>query len=119
MKRLMMLLVLLGMTTGLTSLTWADQSKVDAVDRLNAAANVLHEIMATPDKGIPSEVLDGAKCVAVVPHLIKGGLIFGRSTDVALLLAACPTGSGARRRSSPSPGGAGARRSARNPLTWS
>jgi len=38
---------------------------------------VLREIMAAPDKGIPEEVLDHAKCVAVVPHMIKGGFVFG------------------------------------------
>jgi lipid-binding SYLF domain-containing protein len=38
---------------------------------------VLHEIMGAPDRGIPEEVLEHAKCVAVVPHMIKGGFIFG------------------------------------------
>jgi lipid-binding SYLF domain-containing protein len=33
--------------------------------------------MATPDKGIPQEVLNDAKCVVVVPNLIKGGFVFG------------------------------------------
>ena len=33
--------------------------------------------MATPDKGIPEEVLSNAKCILVVPDLIKGGFIFG------------------------------------------
>ena len=33
--------------------------------------------MAAPDKGIPEEVMDHAKCVAVVPHMIKGGFVFG------------------------------------------
>jgi lipid-binding SYLF domain-containing protein len=32
---------------------------------------------AEPDKGIPEEVLEGAKCIAVVPHLVKGGFILG------------------------------------------
>jgi len=29
--------------------------------------------MGAPDKGVPQEVLDHAKCVAVVPHMIKAG----------------------------------------------
>ena len=33
--------------------------------------------MAAPDKGIPQEVLEHAKCIAVVPHMVKGGFIFG------------------------------------------
>jgi lipid-binding SYLF domain-containing protein len=72
MKRLLVLLALLSL--GL--MAWADE-KEDAVDRLDNATKVLNEIMATPDKGIPQEVLDGAKCIAVVPHLIKGGFVFG------------------------------------------
>src|ERR1019366_4663769 len=46
-------------------------------DRLQSSVEVLHAIMATPDKGVPEEVLTGAKCVVVVPNLIKGGFIFG------------------------------------------
>jgi lipid-binding SYLF domain-containing protein len=33
--------------------------------------------MAAPDKGIPEEVLEHAKCIAVVPHMVKGGFVFG------------------------------------------
>jgi lipid-binding SYLF domain-containing protein len=53
----------------------ADQTRTDAVERLQSATKVLHEIVNTPDKGIPDEVFKGAKCVAVVPGLIKGGFI--------------------------------------------
>ena len=52
---------------------WSDSKKEEATDRLDNAAKVLHEVMAAPDKGIPEEVLDHAKCVAVVPHMVKGG----------------------------------------------
>src|SRR6476646_10853226 len=61
----------------LTSFAWAAQSKDEVNYRLDSATKVLREIMNAPDKGIPEEVLDGAKCVAVVPHMIKGGLVFG------------------------------------------
>jgi lipid-binding SYLF domain-containing protein len=44
---------------------------------VDSAATVLTEIMATPDKGIPSEILGSAKCVAVVPSLLKGGFVVG------------------------------------------
>lgn len=53
----------------------ADQSK--AVDRVKAASEVINDIMATPDKAIPEEVMGSAKCVAVVPSMLKGGFIFG------------------------------------------
>ena len=44
----------------------------EEVKRINSAANVLDEIMAAPDKGIPRDVFEDAKCVAVVPSMIKG-----------------------------------------------
>ncbi len=50
------------------------------------------EIMAAPDKGIPEEVLEHAKCVAVVPHLLKGGFVFGAENGRGV--ATCRTASG-------------------------
>src|SRR5450755_3429969 len=56
---------------------WAGSAREDSVARLQSSVDVLHSIMATPDKGIPEEVLSNAKCILVVPNLIKGGFIFG------------------------------------------
>jgi lipid-binding SYLF domain-containing protein len=53
----------------------ADQTRTDVVERLQSGTTVLHQMMNTPDKGIPDEVLKGAKCIAVVPGLLKGGFI--------------------------------------------
>ena len=53
----------------------ADQSR--AADRVKAASEVISDIMATPDKAIPEEVMGSAKCVAIVPSMLKGGFIFG------------------------------------------
>lgn len=58
-----------------TGLSWGDQTRADVIERLQSGTKVLHEILNTPDKGIPDEVLKGAKCIAVVPSLIKGGFI--------------------------------------------
>jgi SH3 domain-containing YSC84-like protein 1 len=58
----------------LTNVTFASEA---AASRLNNAARVLDEIMATPDKGIPEEILGSAKCIAVVPSLLKGGFVVG------------------------------------------
>ncbi|HYL12692.1 MAG TPA: YSC84-related protein [Terriglobales bacterium] len=57
----------------------SDTSKNDSdeVKRVKTAARVLDEIMSTPDKGIPQDVFKSAKCVAVVPSMIKGGFIVG------------------------------------------
>jgi len=61
----------------LASLSWADNPRLEAKNRLQSAGHVLSSIMAAPDKGIPNEVLEHAKCIAVVPTLVKGGFVFG------------------------------------------
>jgi SH3 domain-containing YSC84-like protein 1 len=48
-------------------------------DRMEKAAQVFKEIMDTPDKGIPHDLLDSAKCIAVIPGDKKFALIFGGS----------------------------------------
>lgn len=48
-----------------------------ADERLNDAADVMNEIMATPDKGIPEDLLNKSACVVVVPGLKKGAFIVG------------------------------------------
>ena len=76
MKKIMS--VLLMSFIGLVgTFAWAGSAREDTVDRLEKSVEVLHAIMSTPDKGIPEEVLSNAKCILVVPDLIKGGFIFG------------------------------------------
>jgi lipid-binding SYLF domain-containing protein len=48
-------------------------------ERLNEATAVLNEVMATPDKAIPKELLEKAHCIAVVPGFKKGAFIVGAS----------------------------------------
>ncbi len=74
------------------SLGWAESNRETSTDRLDNAGKVLHEIMAAPDNGIPEEVLEHAKCVAVVPHMIKGGFVFGAQNGRGV--ATCRTADG-------------------------
>lgn len=53
----------------------SDMQKLD--QRVEAAQMVLHELMDTPDKGIPESVAAKARCVAVVPGFKKGAFIVG------------------------------------------
>ena len=76
MKRTMSVLVMSFMAIVGTSV-WAASVRHDTDARLQSSVDVLQAIMATPDKGIPEEVLSNAKCILVVPDLIKGGFIFG------------------------------------------
>ena len=88
MKKLMMFAAALSMT----SAAWAGTTRENVQDRLDNAGKVLHAIMAAPDRGIPEEVLDHAKCIAVVPHMIKGGFVFGAENGKGV--ATCRTASG-------------------------
>jgi SH3 domain-containing YSC84-like protein 1 len=85
----------------LGSLGWSaddkDQSDIDK--RLDASAKVLDEIMATPDKAIPDKVMSDAKCVAVIPSMVKIAIGFGGSHGKGV--ATCRTESG--RWSAPAP----------------
>ena len=88
MKKLMLLTVLLS----LASLGWSESKLESSTDRLDNAGRVLQEIMAAPDSGIPEEVLEHAKCVAVVPNMIKGGFVFGGQNGRGV--ATCRTAKG-------------------------
>lgn len=91
MKRLLCLMLL--SSVGLVgSLAWADTAREDATDRLKSSTEVLKAIMDAPDNGIPEEVLENAKCVMVVPHLVKAGFIFGGKHGRGI--ATCRTSNG-------------------------
>ncbi len=85
--------VLLMSVIGLVgTYAWAGSGRQDTEARLQSSIDVLHSIMATPDKGIPEEVLASAKCILVVPDLIKGGFIFGAKHGRGV--ASCRTAEG-------------------------
>jgi len=48
-----------------------------APERLEESARIMHEIMGTPDKGIPQDLLNKAYCVVIVPSLKKGAFVVG------------------------------------------
>ena len=87
-KKLMTLAAILSMT----SIAWAGSDREATIDRMDHAGRVLHEVMAAPDRGIPEEVLEHAKCIAVVPHMLKGGFVFGAENGRGV--ATCRTASG-------------------------
>jgi SH3 domain-containing YSC84-like protein 1 len=68
--------ILLGLIT-LAGTMASATAKEDSVERLQKSGAVLKEILDAPDKGVPEEVLNSAKCIVVVPHLIKAGFIVG------------------------------------------
>ena len=89
MKKFMLLTLIVSLSS--FSLA-ADEKESKAADRVQSAAQVLDEIQGAPDKGIPSEVLGSAECVAVVPSMLKGGFIVGAKYGRGL--ASCRTEKG-------------------------
>jgi SH3 domain-containing YSC84-like protein 1 len=72
MKRLLIaLLVLFCIPTAFAF------DRAGEVDRLRDSATILNEIMSAPDKGIPEEVFSNAKCVAVIPNMLKAAFVVG------------------------------------------
>jgi SH3 domain-containing YSC84-like protein 1 len=91
-------LVLLTASILAFTMAMAAEEASEQVKRMDAAATVLDEIMGTPDKGIPEELLNSAKCVAVIPSMVKIGFVFGGRHGRGI--ATCRTSSG---WSSPAP----------------
>jgi len=89
------LLVLGTLLLLLVGVGWsADEQKdqSDIAKRIDASARVLNEIMATPDKAIPNKVMSDAKCVAVVPSMVKVAVGFGGNHGKGV--ATCRTANG-------------------------
>ena len=61
----------------LTAAVLAGKEKAEPLQRLDEAAAVFKEIMSTPDRSIPQDLLDNAHCIVIVPGLKKGAFIIG------------------------------------------
>ena len=64
----------------------------DQIEQSEKASKAFNEIMAAPDKGIPQNLIDSAKCVAVFPSVLKAGFIAGGRGGRGV--ASCRTASG-------------------------
>lgn len=69
-----------------------DQNQSDIDKRIKDAATVLNEIMSTPDKAIPDKVMRDAKCIAVVPSMVKVAFVVGGNHGKGI--ATCRTANG-------------------------
>lgn len=67
----------LALAVGTVALAQGKKNIKDEVQQSEKAARVFREIMDTPDKGIPQNLLESAECVAVFPSVLKAGFIFG------------------------------------------
>ena len=93
MKKGAILIAVFSMIMGAATIARADQDKTDVVERLQSAGQVLQELDNAPDKGIPNSVFKSAKCVGVVPSMIKGAFIFGGKHGRGVATCRLPDGS--------------------------
>lgn len=92
-RKMISLISILGLILAASTMGLAQGKNVkDSASQARKASTVLREIMATPDRAIPKEVLDGAYCVAVFPQVIKAGFIVGGRGGRGV--ASCRTPSG-------------------------
>ena len=61
----------------LETIGWAADDSKNAGELQQAAEVIQHISSSAPDQGVPNQVLEGAKCVAVIPKLVKGAFIVG------------------------------------------
>jgi SH3 domain-containing YSC84-like protein 1 len=86
-------LLALSICSTLIGVSWAaDKDQSDIAKRIDESAKVLNEIMATPDKAIPDKVMSSAKCIAVIPSMVKIAIGFGGNHGKGV--ASCRTESG-------------------------
>jgi lipid-binding SYLF domain-containing protein len=84
--------VLLLATMGWAADNDSDKDQSDVQKRIQNAATVLNEIMASKDNSIPSKIMSDAECVAVVPNMVKIAIGFGGSHGKGV--ATCKTANG-------------------------
>jgi lipid-binding SYLF domain-containing protein len=86
-------LLVLSLCSIFIGVSWAaDKDESDLAKRIDASAKVLNEVMATPDKAIPDKVMRDAKCIAVIPSMVKIAVGFGGNHGKGV--ATCRTASG-------------------------
>jgi lipid-binding SYLF domain-containing protein len=90
---------LMGLVVGFllfAGIAWSaddnEKGQSDIQKRIAASATVLNEIMATPDKAIPDKVMRDAKCIAVIPSMVKVAFVFGGNHGKGI--ATCRTEAG-------------------------
>lgn len=86
--------LVLGICSLFVGMGWSadDKDQSDIAKRIDSSAKVLTEIMGTPDKAIPEEVMENAKCIAVIPSMVKIAVGFGGNHGKGV--ATCRTASG-------------------------
>jgi lipid-binding SYLF domain-containing protein len=81
-----------GLAIVASSVAYGQSDKSKLTERLTAAQDVVRQIMATPDKGIPQSILSGASCVVVVPSYKKAAFVVGGQYGQGVATCRTPRG---------------------------
>jgi lipid-binding SYLF domain-containing protein len=76
MLKRILVVTILGLLASISAIA---SDREDDVSRTHKAAQVFKEIMDTPDRGIPQDLLESAKCIVIIPGDVKFAFIFGGS----------------------------------------
>jgi len=85
-------LIGIGLLLAMSGFAMAADEDAKVQERVDKAGTVLTEIMSAPDKGIPGDVIEKAKCIAIIPGLVSGGFVVGAKHGRGV--ATCRTASG-------------------------
>jgi lipid-binding SYLF domain-containing protein len=64
-------------TLALASPVFAADADTKLDQKLTDATAVYHELLSTPDRGVPEALLKDCRCIAVIPHVLKGAFVYG------------------------------------------
>jgi len=92
MKRIMIALVAFAFSVTLVGSAFASSGRSDDIERVRNATDVFHDIMATPDKAIPQELLESAKCIAIIPGEKKAAFVVGGNYGKGIATCRTPEG---------------------------
>ena len=66
-----------GLICSMIAMASASDRRDADMDRIQTSSTILSQIMSAPDKAIPDGIMNGAKCIAIIPSNLKASFIFG------------------------------------------
>jgi lipid-binding SYLF domain-containing protein len=77
-------------TLALSLTARASSNRTDDVHRIQDSAQIFQEIMGTPDKAIPQDLLESAQCIAIIPAEMKFAFLVGGNYGKGLVTCRAP-----------------------------
>lgn len=95
MRKLVTMIILASGMLLATTVTWsADKGTAKQMERLQAAHEVFQQIMDTPDKGIPQDLLARSVCIGIIPSVKKVAFVVGGSHGAGYVICRTAEGTG-------------------------